>query len=695
MASKKRVEVPVHGMDCASCARHVQKAIEGVPGVFSVEVFLGAEKAVLEVDAERFADLTLVRQAVKEAGYTIPEPAAEGRQSGIGAFSSRILLVLGLVFGAVLFIAIAGEWFGLFESVQERVPFAAGLALVLFIGYPIFINVLRAAVKGQVIAHTLMSVGAVAALIVGQWVTAAVVVFFMRVGDYVERFTTERARRSVRALTAMAPEKARVARNGSEFEVGIEEVRPGDIVVVRPGERIPVDGEVLGGQAVVDQAAITGEPIPLEIVPGMSVYAATIARNGGLRIEAAGIGKDSTFGRIIRMVEEAEAHRGEVQRLADRFSAYYLPVVAVVAVLTYVLRQDLMATVAVLVVACSCAFALATPVAMLATIGAGARRGLLIKGGKYLETLARADVLLLDKTGTLTLGQPRITDVITLNGFTEEDLLSLAASAERDSEHPLAESVRVYARDRGLPVDVPEVFEAIPGRGINALVHGHTVRIGNESMVSGDNSLPEAVRLRTRGKTTLFVEIDGELAGILAAADTERGDVPGALAEIRKLGIDHIELLTGDREEAASVLAERLGIRHRAGLLPEEKIAIVREYQSRGRTVVMVGDGVNDAPALAQADVGIAMGVVGSDVAIEAAHVSLMREEWHLVPDLFRLARRTMSVVRLNIGFTALYNVVGLSLAAAGILPPILAAAAQSVPDLGILANSARLIRQG
>ena len=331
---------------------------------------------------------------------------------------------------------------------------------------------------------------------------------------------------------------------------------------------------------------------------------------------------------------------------------------------------------------------------MLASIGAGAKRGLLIKGGKYLEVLARADVLLVDKTGTLTLGRPELTDVVPLNGRPANDLLALAAAAERYSEHPLAEAVRAAARARDLTVAEPQSFQAIPGQGIHAQVAGHTITVGNRRLILAASQAPGTAALEAQGKTLLFVAQDGELAGILAATDTLRPEVPAALAEARRLGIKRIELLTGDNERTAAALAGALGVDYRANLLPEHKIDIVREYQAKGHTVVMVGDGVNDAPALAQADVGIAMGAAGTDIAFEAAHVALMRDDWALVPEVLQIARRTMGVVKMNLGFTAVYNVVGLALAAFGILPPILAAAAQSLPDLGILANSSRLLRQ-
>ncbi len=691
------VEIPVAGMDCAGCTRSVRDALVGVPGVRSADVLLASEKAIVRLDPAA-VDLPALTRAVEGAGYRVPEPVAAGEsaaaEAGERGFARAVFGFLGVVFGAVLFIVVVGEWLGLFEALTERVPFPIGVLVVLAFGYPVFRNVVNATMRRQVISHTVMTIGVLAALAVGQWATAAVVVFFMRVGDYAERFTTERGRRAVKDLMALAPQTARVERDGAEVELPIAEVRVGEIVVVRPGETIPVDGEVVAGQATVNQAAITGEAMPVEAGPGTAVYAATQATLGSLRVRVTRVGKDTTFGRVIALVEGAEANRADVQRLADRFSGYFLPLVVAVGVVTFVVSRNPLATAAVLVVACSCSLALATPIAMLASIGAAAKRGLLIKGGKYIETLARADVLLVDKTGTLTLGKPRITDVIPLNGLSADELLGLTASVERDSEHPLAGAVREAAASRGLPLAVPSAFEAIPGHGVRARLDGHTIAVGNRRLVPAAIGAEPIARREAEGRTLLFVARDDELIGAIEAADTVRPEVPAALAQVRALGIRRIELLTGDDERTAAALAKTLGVEYRANLLPEDKIAIVKAYQAQGHTVVMVGDGVNDAPALAQADVGVAMGAGGTDVALEAAHVALMREDWLLVPDLFRIARRTMRVVKGNLGFTAVYNVVGIALAAMGLLPPILAAAAQSLPDLGIMANSARLLRQ-
>jgi len=602
------------------------------------------------------------------------------------------MTLVGVVAGAILFLVVVGEWLGLLEKVTENLPWFVGLPLILLAGWPVFRNVLRATLNKQIIAHTLMTIGVLAAVVVGQWATAAVVVFFMRVGDYTEKFTAEKARRAVKDLTALSPQTARVERAGEEVDVPIKEVVLGEVVVVRPGEMIPVDGEVLSGQAMIDQAAITGESVPVDVAAGSSVYAVTIAEQGALRIQTTALGEDTTFGRVVRLVEEAEANKADVQRLADRFAGYFLPVVLGIAALTFLLRRDPISVAAVLVVACSCSFALATPIAMLASIGAGAKRGLLVKGGKVLEVLAKADVLLVDKTGTLTLGQPQIVEVLPENGFSVEDVLHLAASAERYSEHVYGEAIRRAAKERGISLALPEDFRAVAGEGIFATVDGKQVAVGSQrTLVNGGESIPDR-----EGRTQLFVQCDGNLAGTLLAADTLRPEVGEALKEVRRLGVKHIELLTGDQKAIADTLAASLGIACRAELLPEDKIAIVKAYQAQGKTVVMVGDGVNDAPALAQADVGIAMGgdAGGTHIASEAADVVLMRPDWTLVPQTLQIARRTMGVVRGNLIFTGVYNLVGLSLAAVGILPPVLAAAAQSLPDLGILANSARLIRQ-
>ena len=676
------------------CTQHVQRVISKLDGVNSVEVLLATEKAIIELDPGR-VHISDIRKAVASTGeYSVPETTETSPLITQAEFNRKFNILLVSVFAGVLFIVIAGEWLGLFDALNQLVPFPIGAGIVMIVGFPIYRNVVRATLHKQVISHTLMTIGVIAALAIGDWVTALIVAIFMRVGDYVENFTTESARRALKELSALAPQTARVEQMGLEMELPIAQVKVGDIVVVRPGEKIPVDGEVISGYATLDQSAITGESMPVDVAIGSHVFAATLAKLGSLRIKTLRIGADTTFGRVIKMVEEAEANRADVQRFADKFSGYYLPIVGGIAALTFLVSRDPLATAAVLVVACSCSIALATPVAMLASIGGSAKHGLLIKGGRYLESLARADVLLVDKTGTLTLGRPQITDVMSLDGYTEDEILSLAVSVERYSEHPVAEAVREAAKKLGVSIQDIENFESIPGMGVRAGVNGSLVEVGNRRLIPSAGSFPGTQTLEAQGKTLLFLATDSKLAGLLAASDTIRPEVPGSIVDLRKLGFRQIELLTGDNEQIASTLAGSLGVKYRANLLPENKIEVVKEYQAKGHTVVMIGDGVNDAPALAQADVGIAMGAAGTDIAIEAAHIALMRDDWTLVPQIIHTAHRTMKIVRMNLGFTAVYNIVGLSLAAFGILPPVYAAAAQSIPDLGIMANSACLLKQ-
>lgn len=692
MAHLETIEVPITGMDCAECTRHVEHAIRALPGVDSVEVLLTAEKAVVRMD-KGAVSLPQISAAVQKAGYQVPETHVGAALNNAGALSRKVITTLALVVGVVLFVLVVGEWMGWFERITEEVPFWVGAGLVILGGLPIFLDVIRSTVRLQITSRTLMTLGVIAALAVGQWTTAAVVVFLMHVGNYVEDFTARQSRRAVRDLAAMTPQMARVERDGKELDIPASEVKIAEVVVVRPGEKIPVDGVVISGQATLDQAAITGESMPVEAGPGTTVFAATLAQLGSLRVQATHTGRDTTFGRVIRLVEEAEAKRGPVQQFADKFSAWYLPVVSAIAVLTLILSGNPLNATAVLVVACACSIALATPIAMMASIGAGAKRGIMIKGGRFLELLDRADVLLLDKTGTLTLGRPQVTDIIPLNGFSEEELLRLAASAERYSEHPLAKAVRRAAHEKEIPLQEISNFQALPGLGVKAVVEGHEVVVGSRRLAEHAKAEQVLKELESTGKTTLLIEIDKHLSGVIAAADTLRSEVPASLKRLKHLGVRHIELLTGDNPAAAQALANNLGIPVTANLLPEDKIEAVKRYQAQGHTVVMIGDGINDAPALAQADIGIAMGVHGSDIALQAADIALMREDWSLVPDVFAIALRTMAVVRLNLVFTAAYNIIGISLAAFGILPPALAAAAQSLPDLGILLNSSRLLR--
>ena len=611
------------------------------------------------------------------------------RRFRFGALSLVFLSVAAIL----LLVSIVGERLGLLERSFAEIPVWLGFALVAVGGYPIFLSLVRNLRRGRVTAHAIMSLGMGAALAVGEYSTAVVIVFFMRAGEYIESFTVNRSRAAIRALTEAAPETAIVRRNGQEQLIRATDVLTGDVVLVRPGQRIPVDGVVVEGRAEVNQAPITGESNPVTKQASDKVFAATVNQLGYLEIRAEQVGSDSTFGRILHLVEEAQASKAPVQRLADKFSAYFIPIVLAAAGLAWWTTGQVMNGVAVLVVACACAIAIATPKAVAAAVGAGARRGILIKGGAYLEALARVDTLLVDKTGTLTFGAPEVTDVVPLNGWSRERVLQMAAALERYSEHPLAKAIVASAADGDSLLPAKE-FQVVAGRGVAGRVEGHHVRTGTSEWVSARPTAEEtAATLQEQGKTAVFVSVDDEVVGVVATADRVRPELGEAFLHLRSLGIRRVLMVTGDTERVAARLAQSLGIEYVAEVLPEGKINLVRKLQHEGHGVAMVGDGINDAPALAAADVGIAMGAAGTAAAMEAADIALMTEDWMQVPATVRLARRTFRTIKQNLFLTAAYNVVGIALAWIGILPPIAAAAAQSFPDVAILLNSSRLLR--
>ncbi len=693
---RETLEFLVEGMDCADEAEQIEKALYKLHGIIEVAPSVAAEKVKVSYDPGALAP-AVIKKTVEGAGFRVKEEGGkpESRPDLPNLFSGAFI---GVVAVAVLG-GIVAERVGLLEKVVEQVPAWLMILAVLVGGFPIFRKVFHALRAKTVTSHALMSLGIVGALAIRDYPAAALIVFFMRLADFLDTFTTSKSRQAIKHLIQLSPETARVERDGEEIEVEIDDVKVGDVVLVKPGEKIPVDGRVISGRSSVDQASITGESIPVEKAQGAEVFAATINERGILRIRVRRIGADTTFGRIIKLVAEAESAKSPVQKFADRVTAYYIPVVLVLAGITYLISRDPVATVAVLVVACSCAIAMATPVAVLASVGSAARRGILVKGGLALEALAKVDTVVMDKTGTITFGKPVVTDVLSANGLPEDEILRIAASIERYSEHPLASAIIERARKKALGTEPPEHFEIVPGEGIVASWNGKEVLVGNRKLMGTrgvafqGGMLEQAAVLEGQGKTTVFLAEASIPVGLIGVADTLREEVPRAFSELKDLGVKHLLLLTGDNRRVASALAERLGVKYQAELLPEQKIERVKNLQEGGYRVAMVGDGVNDAPALAQADVGIAMGAAGTDVALEAAHVALMRDDWRLVPEAVRVGRRTFTTIQQNLGFALLYNVVGVALAAIGWLPPVLAAAAQSLPDVAIMLNSSRLLK--
>ena len=692
----QRLELTVPELDCADEARQIEGALGRMDGVLDVQTAVGARRVLVSFDPEAVRPQA-IEETIRGLGMTVSDtPGPAGRRRSLPdalgwAFVSivALLTLAGLV----------AERVGIVDAAVERIPAWLAVAAVLAGGYPIFGNVIRAIRRRAVTSHALMTLGIVGALAVGQYAAAAVIVFFMRLADFIEGYTTERSRHAIEELLKLAPDTARVERDGRDVEVPAEQVRPGEVVLIKSGDRIPVDGVVVDGRAAVNQAAITGESVPVEKEPGAEVFAATMCDRGALRVRVEKVGKDTTFGQILRLVEQAEANKAPVQRFADRVTAYYIPVVIAIALATYAFSGNPTAAVATVLVACSCAIAMATPTTVLAAVGWAARRGIVVKGGRYLEALAKVDVLVMDKTGTVTVGRPEVTDVLSVGGATEESLLAAAASLEQRSEHPLADGIVRAVEKAGLVLESPTRFEVHPGEGVTGELGGEGVICGTERLLARLGvEVPGAIRERVaalarEGKSLVLVARGGRLAGLVALADTLRPEVAAAVEQIRALGIRRVIMLTGDREPTAAAVAARLGIEFEAELLPVEKIRAVERLQREGHVVAMVGDGINDAPALAQADVGVAMGVAGTDAAIEAAHVALMRDDWRMVPEAIALGRRAFRVIAQNLWFTVGYNAVGILLAATGWLPPVGAAAAQSLPDVLVMFNSARLLR--
>ena len=695
---KQALELTVPELDCADEAQQIQVALGRLHGVEEVRTVVAARRAVIGYEDERVTADT-IKRTITSLGMTVSEAAAPS------ATNRRPLSdLLGWGFVAVIaivsLVGIAGERLGVTERLADQIPAWLTLAAVLAGGYPIFRNVVRALRNRSVTSHALMTIGIIGAVAIGQYAAAALIVFFMRLADFVESYTTERSRRAIQELLKLAPETARVERDGREVSVPAADVQRGEIVLVRSGERIAVDGVVLAGEATVNQAPITGESMPVDKAPGAQVFAASICDRGALRVRADRVGAATTFGQIVRLVEEAEAAKAPVQRFADRFTAYYIPVVLAVAVLTAVITGNVVAAVATVLVACSCAIAMATPITVLAAVGNAARRGIVVKGGRYLEALAKVDTLVMDKTGTLTIGRPEVTDVVPSPGHDDSSVLQLAAALERLSEHPLAAGVVRAADARHILTSSPEGFTVIPGEGVTGRLDGLPVACGTEKLMQRLGVLVDPQtqasigRLADSGKSIMLVTKATDVVGLIGLADVLRSEVEGALTALRELGVRRLILLSGDRREVVAAIATRLGLEPQAEVLPGEKLEVIRRLQQDGHVVGMVGDGINDAPALAQSDVGIAMGVAGTDAAIEAAHVALMRDDWRAVPEAVRLGRRAFRTIKQNLWFTAAYNVIGVALAAVGWLPPVAAAAAQSLPDVAVMTNSSRLLRR-
>jgi P-type Cu+ transporter len=759
MAVPERTTLPVRGMHCAACVGKVERALRAVPGVAEASVNLATERATVSFDPAA-ADLGALKAAVAKAGYELVEPAPDGppaldRERAEREREQRAMRRRFLV-GAVLTVPVV------IGSMVELFPWAPAwlrdpwMLLVLttpvqfWVGAPFHLGFLRDLRYRNASMSTLVSLGTNAAyffsVAVTVWPhafmslgtmpyyeTSAVVITLVVLGRWLEARARGRTSEAIRRLVGLAPRTARVLRDGREVDVPTDAVVVGDLVRIRPGERIPVDGVVMEGASAVDESMLTGESLPVEKAAQSRVAAGTVNRTGSFVFRASAVGSATTLARIIRLVEEAQGSRAPIQRLADRVAAVFVPIVLVIAALTFLgwlllgpeprLLLALTTAVSVLVIACPCAMGLATPTAIMVATGKGAEHGVLIKSAAAVELLHEVDVVVFDKTGTLTQGRPEVTHVavraagpsraeasgemtaITANGqLSEDDVLGLAAAAEQASEHPLGEAIVRRAKARGVALPPVREFTSVPGRGVDVLTTDGRILLGNRLLMEarGIDIGPweERVRaLQSEGHTVIYLAFDGRLEALLAAADVLRPDAAATVARLKALGVS-VVMLTGDNRRTAEAIARQAGIeRVLAEVLPEDKAREVSRLREQGQLVAMVGDGVNDAPALAQADVGIAMGS-GTDVAIEAADVTLMGGRLSDVVTAIELSRRTIRIVKQNLVWAFGYNVVLIPVAAGilypfggGLLSPILAGAAMAFSSVSVVANSLRLRR--
>lgn len=551
-------------------------------------------------------------------------------------------------------------------------------------------------------AGTLVVITMAGCAYLGFYKAAALVALMMLIGELLEEITLHRTRQSFEELLALVPEEASVWRGGAWIRVSTSELVPDDRVLVRPGERIPADGTVTRGSASISEAALTGEPMPQDKAAGSQVYQGTVAEFGSIEIKVAKTGEETTMGRIIASVLDAQETKGPMQRLADRIAGYFTPIILGTAAITWLFTDDLVRTMTVLVIACPCALVLATPTAVVASVGNVAKRGVLVKGGRAMEALSRVDLVCFDKTGTLTQGKPVLKQILSFGKITEAELLCYAEGAERYSEHPIGLAIREYAAEIELTLaEEPRDFKQEVGMGVSAIVSGKRVRVGNERLMEqwlNGVDAEAAVQFLAQHphETVLLIIVEEELAGGLIIGDKVRDEADQALARIRQLGISRIVLLTGDSEGAAASLQQELKLDDvHARLLPHDKLAVIRRYQREGFVVAMVGEGINDAPALAAADVGIAMGAAGTDLAIQSSQVALMGDRLEKLPEVMQISRSTMFIVRQNIWiFAVAFNVIGILLAASGWIDPVMGAAIHNVASLFVVMNSARLIRK-
>ncbi len=714
------IDLPVTGMTCAACAARIEKTLNRLPEVRAAVNF-ATEKAHIEYPAGRITTAQLI-EAVRKAGYDAQLPAADGdaarKAERLAAYRRDLRLftasaLLTLPFLALMLYMLTGAhhaaWFPPLAQLLVATP------VQFWIGSRFYTGAYHALRGGGANMDVLIALGtsvayfySAAVVLLGldghlYFEASASIITLVFLGKLLESRARARASSAIEELLRLQPQTARIERDGGVVEIPVAEIRVGDVFIVRPGEAVPVDGRVLDGSSSVDEAMLTGESLPVAKTAGSSVYAATLNAQGLLRCSATGVGADTALAGIVRLVEEAQGSKAPIQRLADAVSGIFVPVVVVLAVLTFAgwwwysgaWTEALVPAVAVLVIACPCALGLATPTAIMVGSGAGARAGVLIRNAEALERAGHIDTLVVDKTGTLTRGRPAVTDIVPAAGADEQGLLRIAAALETGSEHPLARAMLEHARSRQITAPPAADFEAVAGKGVRALIDGQPALLGSPKFLAANDLVFDGdavAALQDQGKTVVGVAHGGRLLGLIAIADPLRPTSGAAVAALQALGIEVI-MLTGDNRRTAAHIAREAGITNfDAELLPQDKAQHINVLTQQGRRVGMIGDGINDAPALAAAQVSLAIGA-GSDVAIHAADVTLMRSDLLSAVDAVSLSRATFSKIRQNLFFAFIYNVLGIPLAAAGLLNPVIAGAAMAMSSVSVVGNSLLLKR--